>query len=68
MRAILIPVKAFAASKMRLGPHFSAADRETLAAALCEDLFGTIAKVRVDRVYVMSSEPQALARAARLGN
>lgn len=67
MRAILIPVKSFAAAKMRLGANFSPHMRAALAAAMCEDLFGTVAKTGVPRVYVASSEAAALARAARLG-
>jgi 2-phospho-L-lactate guanylyltransferase len=61
MKAILIPVKLFRDSKKRLGPHFSPDARSTLAAALCEDFFGTIAHVRsADRVFVVSQEPRAL--------
>jgi 2-phospho-L-lactate guanylyltransferase len=61
MRAILIPVKLFGAAKMRLAERFSADDRATLAAALCQDAFATVAEVHgAERVYVASQEPLAL--------
>ena len=61
MKAILIPVKSFAQSKERLAPHYSAAVRAALAAALCEDFFRTVAQVTgIDRVFVVSQEPLAL--------
>ena len=63
MKAILIPVKAFAESKKRLA-HYSTAQRAALAAALCEDFFGVVARVTgVDRVFVVSQEPRVLALA-----
>ena len=62
MKAILIPVKTFAESKKRLADHYSGADRAALASALCEDFFRTIAQVKgIDRVFVVSQEPRALA-------
>ena len=62
MKAILIPVKTFAESKKRLAAHYSAADRTALARALCEDFFRTVAEVTdIDRVFVVSQEPRALA-------
>jgi len=67
MRAVLVPVKSFAAAKMRLGPHYSQAERAALAAAMCEDVFATVAKAGVERVYVASSEQKALADATALG-
>lgn len=68
MKAILIPVKTFAESKQRLAAYYSAADRSALAAALCEDSFHTITKVTgVDRVFVVSQEPRALAWARDYG-
>ena len=64
--AILIPVKSFADSKQRLADHYSAVRRLALAAALCEDFFRIVAGVRgVDRVFVVSQEPGALAWARR---
>ena len=68
MRAILIPVKGFAAAKQRLSPSYSEHARAALAEALCRDFFGVIARVRgVDRVYVVSNEPLALAWATQRG-
>ena len=64
MRAILIPVKLFTRSKQRLAPHFTESAREALAEALCTDFFRVVAEVRgIDRVYVVSAEPRALAMA-----
>lgn len=64
MKAILIPVKEFREAKKRLAPHFSAADRAALAEATCEDFFQVVSAVRcVERVFVVSKEPGALARA-----
>ena len=62
MKAILIPVKSFAESKQRLAAYYSAAERAALAEALCEDFFRIIAEVTgIDRVFVVSQEPRALA-------
>ena len=64
MKAILIPVKRFAHSKKRLATHFSESARAELVAALCEDFFQMIAKVRgADRIFVVSAEPLALGMA-----
>jgi 2-phospho-L-lactate guanylyltransferase len=68
VKAILVPVKSFAESKKRLAPHYSAADRAALAAALCEDFFPKLAQVRgIDRVFVISQEPRALEAAKKHG-
>lgn len=68
MKAILIPVKEFREAKKRLAPHFSAADRAALAEATCEDFFQVVSAVRcVERVFVVSKEPGALARARERG-
>lgn len=64
MKAIVIPVKAFAAAKTRLSPHLSAEERAGLAEAMCRDVFAAVAAVRgVDKVVVVSNEPLALALA-----
>jgi 2-phospho-L-lactate guanylyltransferase len=61
MRAILIPVKSFAAAKTRLADSFSPEARRSLAEALCADFFRVVAEVRgADRIFVVSKEPQAL--------
>ncbi|MEA2824214.1 MAG: 2-phospho-L-lactate/phosphoenolpyruvate guanylyltransferase [Alphaproteobacteria bacterium] len=68
MKAVLIPVKSFAQSKQRLAPYYSAADRAALAASLCEDFFHIVAEARgIDRVFVVSQEPRALAWARERG-
>ena len=68
MNAILIPVKEFREAKKRLALHFSPDDRSALAQAMCEDFFGVVDAVRsVDRVFVVSKEPQVLAWARQLG-
>jgi 2-phospho-L-lactate guanylyltransferase len=68
MKAILIPVKLFRDSKMRLSPHFSADARTALAAALCEDFFRVVAQVTGGtRVFVASREPHALGWARAQG-
>ncbi|HLW43045.1 MAG TPA: hypothetical protein VKS00_01085 [Candidatus Acidoferrales bacterium] len=68
MRAILIPVKEFREAKKRLAPHFSSAERAALAEAMCEDFFEVVAATRcVERVFVVSKEPGALARARERG-
>jgi len=68
VKAILIPVKNFAESKQRLADHYSAAERAALAEALCEDFLRIVAGVRgVDRVFVVSQEPRALAWAREKG-
>jgi 2-phospho-L-lactate/phosphoenolpyruvate guanylyltransferase len=68
MKAIVIPVKEFREAKKRLAPHFSPDDRAALAQAMCEDFFGVVAAVRgVDRIFVVSKEPQVLLGARELG-
>jgi 2-phospho-L-lactate/phosphoenolpyruvate guanylyltransferase len=68
VKAILIPVKEFREAKKRLAPHFSPDDRAALAQAMCEDFFGVVDAVRsVDRIFVVSKEPQVLALARQLG-
>ena len=68
MKAILIPVKSFADSKQRLADHYSGFQRAALAEALCRDFFRTIAQVTgIDKVFVVSQEPCALAWAREKG-
>lgn len=68
MKAILIPVKEFREAKKRLAPHFSPADRATLAEAMCQDFFSVVAATRcADRVFVISKEPRAVLGARELG-
>lgn len=68
MKAILIPVKEFREAKKRLAPHFSSAERAALAEAMCADFFEVVAATRcAERVFVVSKEPGALARARERG-
>jgi len=68
MKAILIPVKEFREAKKRLAPHFSSVERAALAEAMCEDFFEVVAATRcAERVFVVSKEPGALARARERG-
>jgi len=68
MKAILIPVKEFREAKKRLAPHFSSVERAALAETMCEDFFEVVAATRcAERVFVVSKEPGALARARERG-
>lgn len=68
MRAIVIPVKAFAAAKTRLSPFLAPDERGALAEAMCRDVFAGVAGVRgVDRILVVSNEPRALTLADERG-
>jgi 2-phospho-L-lactate guanylyltransferase len=68
VKAILIPVKEFCEAKKRLAAHFSAEERGELARALCHDFFSMVATVRnVDRIVVISKEPEALVQAQQRG-
>jgi 2-phospho-L-lactate guanylyltransferase len=68
MKAIVIPVKAFANAKSRLAGYLEPKESAELARAFCLDLFATIAKVRgVDAVFVISNESCALGWAKQNG-
>lgn len=68
MKAIVIPVKAFAAAKTRLSPWLTPDARAGLAEAMCGDVFAAVAEVReIDRILVVSNEPRALAWANERG-
>lgn len=68
VRAILIPVKSFSQVKQRLAGQLDVTDRISLAQAMRADVFACVAAVRgIDRVFVVSSEPQVLGEATRLG-
>ena len=68
MKAIVIPVKAFAVAKTRLSPFLSPDARAGLAEAMCRDVFAAVAEVRgIERILVVSNEPRALAWANERG-
>lgn len=68
MRAILIPVKSFSQVKQRLARQLGLAERISLVQAMRADVFACVAAVRgIDRVFVVTSEPQVLEEAALRG-
>lgn len=68
VRAILIPVKDLTRAKQRLAGLLGQEERTALARAMLEDVFTAVAAARgADAVFVVSSDPPALARARRLG-
>src|SRR5438874_2533667 len=68
VKAIVIPVKAFAEAKSRLAASLSTKARAGLAEAMCADVFSAVAAVRgIDRIVVVTNEPVAIAWAGRHG-
>lgn len=68
MRVALIPVKTFARSKQRLAPLLSPDERTALAAAMFRDVLAAVQSARgLDRVWVVSSDGEALRLAAEWG-
>jgi 2-phospho-L-lactate guanylyltransferase len=68
VRAILIPVKSFSQVKQRLARQLGLADRIDLVQAMRKDVFACVATVRgIDRVFVVTSEPQVLDEARLRG-
>jgi 2-phospho-L-lactate guanylyltransferase len=64
----LVPVKPFAGAKTRLGEVLSAVEREALARAMLARTLGVVAKAdSIERVLVVSRDPEALAMARGLG-
>jgi 2-phospho-L-lactate guanylyltransferase len=56
---VVVPVKAFARAKSRLGPIFDARTRERLARAMAQTILTELASIRDLRgILVVSSEPQ----------
>jgi 2-phospho-L-lactate/phosphoenolpyruvate guanylyltransferase len=57
----VLPVKRFAAAKQRLAPGIGATHRAELAAAMLEDALEAIGAARsIERVVVVTGEPQAI--------
>ena len=68
MQAILIPVKDLARAKQRLSATLAQPGRTRLARAMLEDVFAAVAGVGLGvRVFVVSSDPGALAAARARG-
>jgi 2-phospho-L-lactate/phosphoenolpyruvate guanylyltransferase len=68
MRAVLIPVKDLTCAKQRLAGLLSQEERTALARAMLEDVFAAVAAAHgAEAVFVVSSDPFALARACSLG-
>lgn len=64
MRAILIPVKSFSQVKQRLAQQLGLLERVSLVQAMRSDVFTCVTEVRgIDRVFVVTSEPQVLEEA-----
>lgn len=68
VRAVLIPVKSFSQVKQRLANQLALPDRISLVQAMRADVFACVAAVRgIDRVFVITSEPQVLEEAKLRG-
>jgi 2-phospho-L-lactate/phosphoenolpyruvate guanylyltransferase len=68
MHAALLPVKALASAKGRLGAAISAAEREALTRAMLADMIEALASARcLDRTYVLSADAEVLRAGAELG-
>ena len=68
MRVALIPVKGFARSKQRLAPLLSPDERTALAVAMFQDVLHAVALTpRLDRMYVVTADPEARRMATDLG-
>jgi 2-phospho-L-lactate/phosphoenolpyruvate guanylyltransferase len=64
----VVPIKGLAVAKGRLAPLLAPPEREALAAALLADVLAALRDAPgVDRVLVVSPDPQALALAETLG-
>jgi 2-phospho-L-lactate guanylyltransferase len=64
----VLPVKRFAEAKQRLAAGIDDERREALVAAMLEDVLEAIGKARsIERTIVVSDEPDAVARAGRVG-
>lgn len=66
--AAIVPVKNLANVKQRLAPALSPDERQGLFASMLEDVLSVLVQVRtLDRVCLVTRDPQASALAARLG-
>ncbi|HYY44392.1 MAG TPA: 2-phospho-L-lactate guanylyltransferase [Actinomycetota bacterium] len=67
MHAAILPVKNLEHAKARLTPHFTAAQRTELAAALLEDALDLAMQTCFFRWWVVSDDPQVIERAHSKG-
>ena len=68
MQAALLPVRALANAKGRLGASLSPADREALTREMLADMIGALANARsIERTFVVSADARVLDDARRLG-
>lgn len=67
MDAGLLPVKALDEAKARLAPEFRAAQRRAVADALLDDALALCASVEFVQWWVVSADPEVLARASDAG-
>ena len=67
MRVVALPVKNLVDAKQRLVSALSPAQRQTLAAAMLEDVLAALAATRVDQVWMVTRDPDAEALASRYG-
>jgi 2-phospho-L-lactate guanylyltransferase len=64
----LLPVKILSNAKQRLAGHFTAAQREALARTMYEQTLATLLEAEgIDRVVVVTSDPDAAEHARRSG-
>ena len=68
MQVALLPVRALASAKGRLGASLSPADREALTREMLDDMIHALARARsVARTFVVSADARVLDDARRLG-
>jgi 2-phospho-L-lactate/phosphoenolpyruvate guanylyltransferase len=68
MRYALVPVKDLMQAKARLSPLLSPAERHALAAAMLDDVLTALRQAAtVERIALVTTDPHALALAARWG-
>lgn len=68
MRYALVPVKDLTQAKARLSPLLSPRERQNLAAAMLDDVLAALSQSSaIDRIALVTTDPQALAMAAQRG-
>ena len=67
MRIAVVPAKEFTAAKQRLAEAVPAGTRAALARAMLEDVLAALTASPVDRIVVVTPDPEAAAVAERVG-